>query len=520
MTSPGRVTDSWSERLIVGVAVAAIVAGIALRSTNIPDKLFWHDEAHGALRVSGFTARDLHLQAFRGIVLSRDDILQFQHPAEHLDLSRTMIKLANEPQHPPLYYLATRLGFAFSDDPRIAMRVVAVAAGLLLLPALYWLWIELFGTRRGALMLVALVALSPLQVLYSQEARQYSLWVTLTVASTAALLRARRVAGWRAWALYSMLVALGLYTHILFAATLVAHAAWVLWECYRSNRKALVRFGLAVLAAGTAFVPWCAVLLARRVHVRDSTAWLRVPHQSRDLVDAWGLQLARQFVDLPGFELSVTLVATSVVASLAITARHAAASQSRVIMLSIAASAGIVVIPDLVFGGVASTKTRYLLPALVWIAICVNYSFVWLVSNPNRVTQFTGLGSWLALLVMGFWSGLGIVQSDFWWNKALVGNDFRLAEFLNAAEQPLLVVQGYEVNPGQMLSISHSVDSRARFLPIRIDQRLPVDALAGDVFVLNPTAALLVELREYVPVHALDEQGQLWAVGRHQGVEH
>jgi len=511
------VTDSWSERLIVGVAVAAIVAGIALRCTNIPDKLFWHDEAHGALRVSGFTAWDLHLQAFRGIVLSRDDILQFQHPVEHLDLSRTLVGLANEPQHPPLYYLATRLGFAFSDDPRIAMRVVAVAAGLLLLPALYWLWMELFGTRRGALMLVALVALSPLQVLYSQEARQYSLWVTLAVAATAALLRARRGAGWRSWVLYSLLVALGLYTHLLFAATLVAHAAWVLWECYRSNRKALVRFGLAVLAACTTFLPWCAVLLARRIHARDSTAWLRVPHQSRDLVDTWGRQLARQFVDLPGFEPSVALVATSVVASLAITARYVAASQRRVILLSIAASAGIVVVPDLIFGGVASTHTRYLLPALVWIAVCINYSFVWLVSSPNRVTQFAGLGAWLALLVMGFWSGLGIVQSDFWWNKTLVGNDFRLAEFLNAAEQPLLVVQGYEVNPGQMLSVSHSVGEHTRFLPIRVDQPLPIDKLAGDVFVLNPTPALKAEMQAFGSIEALDEQGRLWSINRRRG---
>jgi uncharacterized membrane protein len=52
-------------------------------------------------------------------------------------------------------------------------------------------------------------------VLYAQEARQYSLWILITLISSYAILRAIRKQTFFSWLIYSVAMALSFYTFIL-----------------------------------------------------------------------------------------------------------------------------------------------------------------------------------------------------------------------------------------------------------------------------------------------------------------
>jgi uncharacterized membrane protein len=75
-------------------------------------------------------------------------------------------------------------------DPVTAFRGTSALFGLLLPAAAFWLMRELFGRGPVPWVAAALVAFSPLHLLYAQEARQYALWMLLFLASSAALQRA------------------------------------------------------------------------------------------------------------------------------------------------------------------------------------------------------------------------------------------------------------------------------------------------------------------------------------------
>ncbi|NER30255.1 MAG: hypothetical protein F6J89_22180 [Symploca sp. SIO1C4] len=64
------------------------------------------------------------------------------------------------------------------------------------------------------------MAVSPFQVLYAQEAREYSLWTVTILLSTAALLKAMRSPSHSSWGIYTVSLTLGFYKTIL--STLVA----------------------------------------------------------------------------------------------------------------------------------------------------------------------------------------------------------------------------------------------------------------------------------------------------------
>lgn len=69
-----------------------------------------------------------------------------------------------------------------------------------------------------------LVAISPLHVWYSQEARWYAQWVCFTAFAYLAFVHAVRRGGWRNWALYAVLTVLDLYTFVLSFVVVASQA--------------------------------------------------------------------------------------------------------------------------------------------------------------------------------------------------------------------------------------------------------------------------------------------------------
>ncbi len=183
-------------------------------------------------------------------------------PDEGLKSLQTLI--VEEAPHPPLYYLLLRLWAALAGDSAAGLRALSVLAGLLAIPLGYGLVMDLLGSRRAAALAATLLAVSPLQVLESQQACPEALATLVVLGSSWALLRALRLDRRRDWAWYELSVVAGMYTHLMVIPVMVAHGVSVAVWPWRLP-AAVVRYGKAAVGGVLAFVPWAVVMLFQRL---------------------------------------------------------------------------------------------------------------------------------------------------------------------------------------------------------------------------------------------------------------
>ncbi|HWF75438.1 MAG TPA: glycosyltransferase family 39 protein [Solirubrobacteraceae bacterium] len=153
---------------------------------------------------------------------------------------------------PPVYYVLAWGWTRVLGHSEFALRSLSALAGILTVPVTYALALRLAG-RRAAVIAGLLLALSPLLIWYSQEARAYALATLLgTVSLTCfvAFLDTRRGAWLAVWAAAS---ALGLATHYFVAFVVGPELVWLLWR-RRQDRRVLAA-AAAVLAVAAALVP-------------------------------------------------------------------------------------------------------------------------------------------------------------------------------------------------------------------------------------------------------------------------
>jgi uncharacterized membrane protein len=242
--------------------IAVLSLGLFLRFANIGKKIYWYDEFETSLRIAGYSGKDLGRVLSPGRDIDVRDIQKYQRIDPETTLRNVIRSLAADvPQHPPFYFVLARLWTnLFGDSPK-AIRSLSAFLAFLVIPSLYWLSRELFDSPSIALMAIMLLAASPFHVLYAQEARPYSLWMLITVISSAALLRAIRLKTWPGWGLYSLTLIAGIYSHVLFGLVIVGHGIYMVAPKKNTFGKLLPYF-IASIVALVAFLPW---LRGRRV---------------------------------------------------------------------------------------------------------------------------------------------------------------------------------------------------------------------------------------------------------------
>jgi mannosyltransferase len=174
------------------------------------------------------------------------------------------LSAAFQDANPPLYYLLMHFWIAAFGTSEIALRLPSAIFGV----ATVWLALRLADDllgRRAAVYAAGLLALSTLQIYYSQEARAYSLFAFLGVASMFWLSRLVRRPGARTIAAYSLSSILMLYTHP-YAVLLVA-SQWVfvaLAAAFRAlGGRALGAWLVSQAVVVLAIAPWAATLILR-----------------------------------------------------------------------------------------------------------------------------------------------------------------------------------------------------------------------------------------------------------------
>lgn len=164
----------------------------------------------------------------------------------------TMGEVADGERSPPLYYLLAWLWSQPFGLGEVGLRSLSALAGTLMIPAAFVAGRELASPRVG-LCAAAFVALSPILVWYSQEARSYivaALMVTLALVWFARAMRSSQPRPLWLWALFSVLALCSHY----FAVFLIAPQALWLALAGPAARRARAA-SAAVVLAGLALVP-------------------------------------------------------------------------------------------------------------------------------------------------------------------------------------------------------------------------------------------------------------------------
>jgi len=170
---------------------------------------------------------------------------------------------------PPLYYVLLHFWIGLFGDSPVAVRSLSIAASLALVALVYAIGTREISHRVG-IWAGFLIAISPSQISFSQQARMYTLLPLFALLAWYFLLRTLRGGGARDFGLCMLATSLALYTHNFAVYVPLVLAALVLlsWQFFR-------RFGLWALAVAIqvlVYAPWIPSLL-KQVENQDHYAW-------------------------------------------------------------------------------------------------------------------------------------------------------------------------------------------------------------------------------------------------------
>lgn len=249
---------------------AVIAARVAARSSD-PAVRFWSSLSLPLVPI-GLLALGLRLYGLNRLSLWLDE--GFTVLYARLPWARLFGLYGQYDVHPPLYYAVVKLAALVVPEVS-AGRVVSALAGAATVLVLYALVTRIAG-RSIALAAAAVLALSPLHIWYSQEARMYALAVLFVAfAYLALVIFNERGSPWCA-ASYGVAVLLALYTDFS-AAYALAPQVFLLVLLTRHHRwRALTVWGAGV-GAVILFLPWLNAALSSVGSTANRQAWfLRV----------------------------------------------------------------------------------------------------------------------------------------------------------------------------------------------------------------------------------------------------
>jgi Dolichyl-phosphate-mannose-protein mannosyltransferase len=195
----------------------------------------------GALRVYNFDARSLWNDEGYTILYARlpwPDVLGLNGQYD---------------QHPPLYYALVKLADLFIPE-QIAGRLISVVAGSLTVLLLFELARRLLNTR-AALVASFVLAISPVHIWYSQEARQYALTMSVIALSYLAIIAFKQSPAIRWAVVYGVSVALAVYFDYSALFALVPQVILLVMIGKEQGRNSLPLFGALALAIAC-YLPW------------------------------------------------------------------------------------------------------------------------------------------------------------------------------------------------------------------------------------------------------------------------
>jgi mannosyltransferase len=168
--------------------------------------------------------------------------------------------LRSEPTNPPLYYLLLHLWMGWFGTSESAMRSLSIVPSLFSIGLIYRFSEQLFS-RKIAYLATIYLAISTFHIYYAQEARCFSLLVSVLLSASLCLWNALEADSLRLrylyYGAYAVLGGLALYTHFISIFFLVGHGLYVLFR----RPKHLLLAGGSTTVSLLLFSPWLVTML-------------------------------------------------------------------------------------------------------------------------------------------------------------------------------------------------------------------------------------------------------------------
>lgn len=456
-------------RWLLVVVAAAVLMGIFFRFSHLDRKVFWDDEVMGTVHMLGYTEAEI-VQASPSFATAAD-VQRYLHPPAQLRLGDTVHALAAEdPQHPPGYYLLERLWVQLFGSGPAADRSLSAVFGVILLPCVYFLAVELFGSVTIGLLTVALVALSPLYVLYAQEAREYMLWIVAISLDGVLFLRASRSNAPAMWVAYAAVTTLALYIFPLTGLVALGLAIYLFFRERLRFTRPMVACIAANLVALVAFVPWLRVALASHGLVSGMSGIATRKLTATAFLTTAGRDLRFPFFDVGIFRIGplgstlVNLVLTVIVLALAIVAFRALVRDWPFAVWGFIVIGLCLSIAPLALKGQFIIQARYFFPLLLGVQLTIAAFLASVIFAPSAGTSARrfGTATFFVLLAGGALSCAISARAETLWNKDYQ-NSRVVAQAIAAAPKAVLVSDYYAA---RTLGLSVYLDPRT---PIRVD---------------------------------------------------
>ena len=506
------------------LVIVVLILGIFFRFVNLNQKVYWGDEAYSSSRISGYTTEEIVQTLYTGREISVEELQKYQRPNSDKSWTDTLNVIATEaPHHPPLYFLMARFweqAFGFSMAVK---RTFPALISLLTFPCLYWLCLELFSSSLTAWIAIALVAVSPIHLLYAQEVREYSLWTVTVLLSSASLLYAMRVKTKSSWIIYALTLVLAFYSYLFSGLVAVGQGIYVLFIERLRWSKTLKSYLLAATVSLLFFLPWLIIFFANESEVSSGWAWVVKDLSPLNFYQRWVTNLVRGFFDVQwgnhdpfdvpfGYDQPTAYLIVPIVFLVAYAIYFLFRNTPKqiwlfVLLLMVSTSLPLV-LPDVISGGRRSTIPRYQLPSYLGIQLAVSYLLSTKLSSISASLWHQKLWRLItvALISCGVISCGFIAQSTTWWTKYTDYYNADVARVINQSTSPLLCSDS---SPNRILAISHLLDPNVRIKLVKIPKEgaeFPLEKLPdisgnySDVFFLEtvpPASFLRLEFEKY-----------------------
>jgi mannosyltransferase len=184
----------------------------------------------------------------------------------HPNLFSTLSAVPHSESTPPLYYLVAWVWSRPFGTGEAWMRSLSALAGTASIAVVYLGAVALPLPRRAGLIAAAMVAVSPVLIWFSQDARAYALVFLLTALSFLFFARARRGSAPRDLAWWAVFSALATATHYFAGFVVVAEGALLILA---GNRRRTAVAVFAVVAAAALLIP-----IAQRQAANAHAGWI------------------------------------------------------------------------------------------------------------------------------------------------------------------------------------------------------------------------------------------------------
>jgi uncharacterized membrane protein len=498
-------------RLIV---LGALILGISLRIVHLDRKFYWLDEAFTSQHVSGYTDSAIVQGMGTGIPMPVRQLDRYQYPNPAKTTTDTVNHIADTaPELPPLYFLMLRAWNDAFGHSIVVTRSLSVLMSLLLLPAVYWLCWELFQSAWVGTLALALMAVSPFHVVFAQEARPYTLWLTGLMIANAALIKAQRQRSLPAWGIYVLAMSVGFYTHMLSIGIWLAQTVYI-WAAAKGHwRRSTQRHALSSLAIWASFAPW--LWRGFIAHPFVSENLVRTPKPFWVLMKGILRGICILFVDFgvdqrsARFEIVLFLavcIPTLFLVGWALFylwQRGPRLAKLFLLPFSMLPILGLLA-TDLLMHANRTEFNRYSLPSYLGLQIVVAYFFaakLQLVASAGPPLQRLHHKRWQftlgGVLALGILSSTVFSVAPSWWNKGDVRTPFReyqcVTTAINQSSSPRLVSDAFFVH---VLALSHSLKDAAEVQVLRMEavpDRAFITSLSDStrsVFIYLPSPSL------------------------------